>query len=297
MIIQCHACKKDFEINRKSFNRRNKNKIGIFCTPECTRIWQTSSFQEERKKNPKFKESIYKDNLKKCSACQQFFPVEEFGARGINVTGLKQSHCRLCFSSIMCKRYNAKKLAAVKYLGGHCMICKQVFPAQAFNFHHRDPSTKKFDWGKLKLQSVQNIIIELDKCDLLCGNCHTIEHSGSKNWEGLESDAERFLIELKNGGVKTYKKETQMSTVNCVSCQNSFTVPTYTIRKGFGKYCSRQCTVNSIRKADHSQVIIRFTETKNYSLVGREFGMCPNNVKKIVRRSQKLQIMAHSSSG
>ena len=285
MITKCHACKKDFEIDKREFLNRSKNKIGIFCTPECTRTWQSSFFQEAKKKNPKYKDPVYKDNLKKCNICQEYLSLEEFGARAIKVSGLKhQSHCKSCFSSLTCRRFNAKKLAAVKYLGGNCMLCKKTYPAQVFNFHHRDPSTKKFEWTKLRLQSIKTIIEELDKCDLLCANCHVIEHSGTKNWTNLDKDVERFLLELSNGGNKLYKPvKLEISILQCLNCDNEFEIQNSNLQRRSGKYCSRKCYVNKMnRKADYSQVIIRFQETKNYSSVGREFNMSANNVKRIV---------------
>jgi hypothetical protein len=57
------------------------------------------------------------------------------------------------------------------YKGGKCLLCGYNKCPRALEFHHRDANEKTFDlssacrgWNKIK--------IELDKCDLLCSNCH-----------------------------------------------------------------------------------------------------------------------------
>ena len=74
------------------------------------------------------------------------------------------------------QRWIAIKIKAIEYKGGRCLRCKNIFPYPAFEFHHRDPETKDVSWTKLRLRSWDKIILELDKCDLLCANCHRIEH-------------------------------------------------------------------------------------------------------------------------
>lgn len=69
------------------------------------------------------------------------------------------------------------KQKAVEYKGGSCIHCGFDKHYAAMHFHHRDPSTKEYDWNKLRLKSWDKIILELDKCDLLCSNCHAIHHS------------------------------------------------------------------------------------------------------------------------
>lgn len=58
------------------------------------------------------------------------------------------------------------------------MVCGFSKCVQALDFHHREPKTKEFglsirgltrSWDKIKL--------ELDKCDLLCANCHRELHA------------------------------------------------------------------------------------------------------------------------
>jgi hypothetical protein len=45
-------------------------------------------------------------------------------------------------------------------------------------FHHRDPSEKSFGLcdGKAERRSWKELRAEIAKCDLLCANCHMIEH-------------------------------------------------------------------------------------------------------------------------
>lgn len=67
------------------------------------------------------------------------------------------------------------KVKAIKYLGGKCMRCKKKGLPCIFDFHHRDPKEKLFTIAD-SCKSFDNIKSELDKCDLLCDNCHRILH-------------------------------------------------------------------------------------------------------------------------
>lgn len=69
------------------------------------------------------------------------------------------------------------KRRAIAYKGGVCTICKIAYPYPAMQFHHRDVSTKDVSWTKLRLRSWHKITAELEKCDLVCANCHSIIHS------------------------------------------------------------------------------------------------------------------------
>jgi len=75
-----------------------------------------------------------------------------------------------------------KKIKGVEYLGSKCMRCGFDHPS-ALQFHHRDPSTKLFNITSKELSMPRKypwetmILPELDKCDLLCANCHFLEHT------------------------------------------------------------------------------------------------------------------------
>lgn len=73
-----------------------------------------------------------------------------------------------------------KKKQSVDYLGGKCQDCGLVTEyMEVYEFHHKNPENKDFnvsDLTKTK-RDWEAIRAELDKCDLLCANCHRIRHS------------------------------------------------------------------------------------------------------------------------
>lgn len=74
------------------------------------------------------------------------------------------------------QRRNENKLRAIEYKGGCCKDCKGTFPPYVYDFHHLDPKEKEGTLGTLLHRTFENCIVELDKCVLLCANCHRIRH-------------------------------------------------------------------------------------------------------------------------
>jgi hypothetical protein len=77
------------------------------------------------------------------------------------------------------KRRKKIRLMAIEYGGGGCQICGYSKCNRALSFHHKDPSKKDFglstdgftrSWEKTKS--------EIDKCILVCANCHMEIHDG-----------------------------------------------------------------------------------------------------------------------
>jgi len=66
---------------------------------------------------------------------------------------------------------------AIEYLGGSCRICGYDKWPAAFDFHHLDPMGKDFTISE-GMTSWDRIKPELDKCVLLCANCHRETHDG-----------------------------------------------------------------------------------------------------------------------
>ena len=65
---------------------------------------------------------------------------------------------------------------AIQLLGGCCSKCKQVFDPVCYDLHHVDPSQKEFTIGENMLVGKDRFEAEVNKCILLCANCHRLEH-------------------------------------------------------------------------------------------------------------------------
>ncbi len=73
------------------------------------------------------------------------------------------------------------KIKAIDYKGGRCQICAGLFTPAVFEFHHIDPLTKKFAVsGDGITRAWARIQEEVDKCLLLCANCHRQVHATKK---------------------------------------------------------------------------------------------------------------------
>ena len=65
------------------------------------------------------------------------------------------------------------------YKGGKCMICGYDKCQRALSFHHLNPKEKDFDLSSRGLtRSWERIKKEIDKCVLICANCHMEIHDG-----------------------------------------------------------------------------------------------------------------------
>lgn len=87
-------------------------------------------------------------------------------------------YCKNCRSKTSSDRRKNIKLQAIIYKGGKCQDCKydNLMYVDVFDFHHLEPNEKDFTIAKSR-KSFESIKNELDKCVLLCANCHRIRHA------------------------------------------------------------------------------------------------------------------------
>lgn len=101
---------------------------------------------------------------------------EKHGSTKFVLEGRGYYRCCKCRSEAVANRRKAIKTMAIEYKGGKCEHCGYCKCVEALEFHHlygkdfgiaQSGSTRS--WDKVRK--------ELDKCELLCANCHREVHN------------------------------------------------------------------------------------------------------------------------
>lgn len=129
-------------------------------------------------------------NRKYCLSCSPFKahntrrwsePWSEEMSRRLNAVSQRKKFCRY-----QRKKRRQRKRLLVELLGGRCLICGYNKDCSAaYSFHHRDPARKSFEFGSRGLlRRGDELIVEVNKCVLLCCRCHAEVHAGlHTEWE------------------------------------------------------------------------------------------------------------------
>ena len=86
------------------------------------------------------------------------------------------------------KEYDARKkdfLARIKLYFG-CQICGYKEHPAALTFDHIDPASKALELSNYGNHSWSKLIDEINKCRVLCANCHNI-HSARHYGNGIQA--------------------------------------------------------------------------------------------------------------
>lgn len=90
----------------------------------------------------------------------------------------RRKYCKKCEHKRKAINFYIKKQKAVNYLGGKCVKCGYNQNIEALDFDHINPSTKKLEPSiMLRGRKWEEVISELDKCQILCAICHRIKTS------------------------------------------------------------------------------------------------------------------------
>lgn len=128
------------------------------------------------------------EGYKYCPRCKTIKKKDEFSAAG--------NACKICANQRSREHYNNRKKdpeirkrlteqgkqraretkeKIVDYYGNKCYDCGESFPNCCYDVHHIDPDTKDFNLSAKRAFDTE-LINELEKCVLLCSNCHRIRH-------------------------------------------------------------------------------------------------------------------------
>lgn len=172
----CKKCKSQFpnwlRENEKLYNLHSR-KFCLSCSP----------FKSHNTKNlmntdykPVFieKEGI---KYKLCPECEQYLELNSNNYY-ITKSGKFHHYCKLCGKKRTIARQKELKLQCIAYKGGKCQFCGYNKYYGSLAFHHTNPSQKDFGISDGRCYNLEKIKPELDKCILVCNNCHGEIHGG-----------------------------------------------------------------------------------------------------------------------
>lgn len=193
--------------------------------------------------------------MKKCKHCQKLLPSSEFCKNSKGKDGL-WSYCRSCESRRKKQQLINFKKACLQYKNQFCCnICGYNKNLAALDFHHINASEKDFTISQQKRLNLNDKIKqELDKCDVICSNCHRELHS-------LEE------------GVFQPNEMKPRSDTYCIDCNS---------KCNFGCQRCMKCNTKIRRKNIPSkQVLIDDIKFLKYlTTIGKKYKVTDNAVKK-----------------
>ena len=149
---KCPKCKKTLPVSM--YSREKSGKLFGYCI-SCHREWALK---------------YYHDNHEKC--------------RERNKKYCKENSARL--QELNKKRKLENKKLFVDYKGGKCSVCGYKKCISALEFHHLNSNEKNKNIMKhIPAQTFQRAKPELDKCILLCANCHREMHHHAEMMQGV----------------------------------------------------------------------------------------------------------------
>lgn len=133
---------------------------------------------------------------KVCRKCGETKPLSDFHPNKSCQGGVTGT-CRNCtnkrvnkwiddnseaYRATINKRNRDKKREIVNRFGDVCHDCAKSYPQCVYEFHHLDPKGKDVNPSRALTWSEERMWKELNKCIMLCSNCHKIRH-----WEDYDA--------------------------------------------------------------------------------------------------------------
>ena len=161
----CEKCSSEFPFTKMIDGKLRNFKNRRFCL-EC------SPFGSRNTRKLDIIE-INEDGLHNCAKCNIRQERDNFFTK---TDGRAYSYCKVCSNNLRKEKFKKVKEMAVEYKGGCCEKCGYSKYLGALEFHHKDPTQKDFSISANRKTIFDSIKPELDKCMLLCANCHRETH-------------------------------------------------------------------------------------------------------------------------
>lgn len=154
------------------------------CSQTNIKHW-LKKYDLKTNKTVSYKHIKVKEGEKYCPKCDTVKLKTDFYSKHQKGREL-QHQCKTCHNNARIEWGRKTKIKMIEYKGGKCehhlnnfgveLIANEINPC-VFDFHHLNKEEKDIDFVNVKYWKWDRIKKELDKCILLCGNCHRIEHN------------------------------------------------------------------------------------------------------------------------
>lgn len=174
---KCECCEKIFEVYRKARSKKYPDKKYPDTKPRKY-CYECSPYGSTDKRHPRDR-TIDFDGKRTCTLCRERKELnnDNYGICKTEKTGYG-GVCKKCLSKRTTRVQKASKEKYVQYKGGECQVCGYNKCNGALCFHHINPEEKEFTLAKYKNRAWEIVKKELDKCLLVCANCHAEIHAG-----------------------------------------------------------------------------------------------------------------------
>jgi DNA-binding transcriptional MerR regulator len=147
-----------------------------FCVSASTIRYWTKVYGLKTKRAERRSNSCSADGQRQqfCDLCK--IALNEVNSYKKHKNGTRSNFCKKCQSIVTRVKRAETKKKCIDYKGGKCKNCGYIGFHEAFEFHHMDEGEKEKEVAKMLNCNWEKIVKELEKCDLLCSNCHRKEH-------------------------------------------------------------------------------------------------------------------------
>ena len=214
-----------------------------------------------------------------CVCCGEVKLKTEFYT---NESGSCRGYCKRCSCKYHQDRVRKVKIKMVLYKGGSCERCGlrlENSHYSVFDFHHVDPLTKDPKFSGIKFQKWEKIKNEIDKCKLLCSNCHRITHAEIS----LSFKMDDVLVKMNSSSGKSLWIESDDKLNNC-SCGKLIDRKSDSCRKCYGVSLRRQ-------KRPNLEVLLNDIEELGYKGTGRKYGVSDISIRKWLKNYQNSNVV------
>lgn len=160
-----------------------------------------------------------------------------------------------------------RKVELIELKGGCCEKCGYDKNVAAFDFHHKDPKEKSYQLNMRRLSnsSMLKLMVEVEKCELLCANCHRELHSPD-----LEIVKVKELIKNVDDSILEIKK---VGKPKCIDCNTEIN---YTHKR-----CVT-CSNKNKRKVERPKLEVLLEEIKEHSQewCAKKYGVSRSSIRR-----------------